>query len=579
MMKTKPLISSAILIMILWGHVFATDYVVNQKHRSANDAGPGTKKQPLKTIGAAAGRVKAGDKILIYEGIYREGVELKISGAENNPITIEAADPGKVIMRGSVVITGWKRETGESPVFSYDGWTNYFGPATPKEKDARGMPRNQLFSDGALIQEVFQSGDLKESTFFIDKEKKQIRLWLQKEEDPNTKLIEVSDREFLINAGTNNYIVLRGIRFEHGANGPQGGRALVRVRGNNCLVEDCSMSLAAATGFGLSGKNNIVRRCVFNNNGQQGFSVSFSVDCLIQDCESSYNNNIPYKTYNINWEAGGNKLAFCYRLLMERHQAHFNNGDGLWFDISNNECEIRNCLCTNNKRSGIFWEISFAANIHDNVLMGNNSQGILLAESNGPVVERNIMIGNTNGLTFRDMIRTTSPAIDDKLARSKEEAIWNHNEVVKNNVMAFNKNSQVRGAFLNKIERMVPTALQKKQAESQRVDSMVLAAIEYQAKDEEGQPIGLSLEKLNIRVDNNVYWADTISTLYQWPEIRYKTLDEVRKDLKFEENGIVADPKFADWKKLDLRVPKDSPLIVRGCYPQGRIPGVKTGIR
>lgn len=35
------------------------------------------------------------------------------------------------------------------------------------------------------------------------------------------------------------------------------------------------------------------------------------------------------------------------------------------------------------------------------------------------------------------------------------------------------------------------------------------------------------------------------------------------------------DPQFADLKKLDLRVPKDSPLIKLGCYPQGRISGVK----
>ena len=60
---------------------------------------------------------------------------------------------------------------------------------------------------------------------------------------------------------------------------------------------------------------------------------------------------------------------------------------------------------------------------------------------------------------------------------------------------------------------------------------------------------------------------------------KYKSLEEVRKDLKFEENGKIMNPQFADWKKLDLRVPKDSPLIKMGCYPQGRIPGVKLGIR
>jgi hypothetical protein len=55
-------------------------------------------------------------------------------------------------------------------------------------------------------------------------------------------------------------------------------------------------------------------------------------------------------------------------------------------------------------------------------------------------------------------------------------------------------------------------------------------------------------------------------------------LEVVRKDLKFEENGSFADPEFADWKKFDLRVPEDSPLLKLGCYPRSEIPGVKLGI-
>ena len=125
-MKTKLFTIMVAAIIVFCDSVYATEYVVDQNHRAANDAGPGTKKQPFKTIGAAVSRVKAGDKILIYAGIYRESVELKTSGTEGNLITVEAADPGKVIMRGSVVVTNWKRATGESPSYVYDGWTKYF---------------------------------------------------------------------------------------------------------------------------------------------------------------------------------------------------------------------------------------------------------------------------------------------------------------------------------------------------------------------------------------------------------------------------------------------------------------------
>jgi hypothetical protein len=46
----------------------------------------------------------------------------------------------------------------------------------------------------------------------------------------------------------------------------------------------------------------------------------------------------------------------------------------------------------------------------------------------------------------------------------------------------------------------------------------------------------------------------------------------------FEKDGMVLDPQFADWKNLDLRVPADSPLLSRGCYPKGEVPGVKLGV-
>ena len=212
-MKYRVLSISMVLTFILSSSNYATEYVVNQKNRVANDAGPGTKKEPFKTIGAAVIRVKAGDKILISAGIYRDSVELKTSGTEGNPITIEAADRGKVIMKGSVVVTDWKREPGNSPVYLHEGWTKYFGPVSQKEKDARAKSRNKVFSNGTIVEEVFQSGDLKENSFFIDKEQKQIHLWLIKGEDPNRKQIEVADQEFLFHSTGNNYITILGIRF------------------------------------------------------------------------------------------------------------------------------------------------------------------------------------------------------------------------------------------------------------------------------------------------------------------------------------------------------------------------------
>jgi hypothetical protein len=55
----------------------------------------------------------------------------------------------------------------------------------------------------------------------------------------------------------------------------------------------------------------------------------------------------------------------------------------------------------------------------------------------------------------------------------------------------------------------------------------------------------------------------------------YQDLKALYAEEGFEKDGMVLDPQFADWKNLDLRVPADSPLLSRGCYPKGEVPGVK----
>ena len=74
---------------------------VSQNHPNANDENDGTEEMPYKTINAAAAVAKAGDKIIVHEGIYRETVTPKNDGVPGAPIVIEGADGEAVTVSGA----------------------------------------------------------------------------------------------------------------------------------------------------------------------------------------------------------------------------------------------------------------------------------------------------------------------------------------------------------------------------------------------------------------------------------------------------------------------------------------------
>jgi hypothetical protein len=84
-------------------------YVVNQKYSEASDNNPGTNDLPLLTTSKAAQLVKAGERVLIRFGVYREMVELLNEGAgPDQMISYESAPDEQVIISGSRILkTTW----------------------------------------------------------------------------------------------------------------------------------------------------------------------------------------------------------------------------------------------------------------------------------------------------------------------------------------------------------------------------------------------------------------------------------------------------------------------------------------
>jgi hypothetical protein len=132
--------------------------VVAQNHPNASDANPGTQDRPFKTISRAAELAQPGDTVLVHEGIYREWVAPARGGVEGKPITYQAAQTHKAIIRGSEVYSGQWEPTGTPDVWRTTMPAEMFGTFNPfaaRISEARGGGvQGQVFIDGQLMREA-----------------------------------------------------------------------------------------------------------------------------------------------------------------------------------------------------------------------------------------------------------------------------------------------------------------------------------------------------------------------------------------------------------------------------------------
>ena len=582
----------------------AENYIVNRRHPEASDENPGTAEEPFKTISRAAKAVRPGDVVIIRCGVYREAVAVDANGTAEAPISFQAAPGERVVVTGADEITQWEKVEGEGNIFRTP-WAHRFithskHAAHPDDDYHRAIGRaEQVFVQGRLLHQVLRREAMSRGSFYVDPAAKQLYVWSRDSRDlaASTVPIEASVRSVIWTNG-GNWVHLSGLRFRYCANPAQQGA--VRIYGHNNWIEDCTFehanSIGAQFGGGPGGTRDIlVRRCTFQHNGQMGFSAVRAHGLAMSDCLVRNNNT---KGFNRGWEAGGNKIALCRDLVIERSRFLDNAGHGLWFDIGNVKCEVRSCLIADNDNAGIFYEISYSLFAHDNVIVGNGfgastgawgaDGGISLSSSPECWIERNAIVGNKEGFQFREQPRATRRIDDDTDANDANDAggandvkrhpIWNHDSVIRNNYIANNRDWQVGGWFDIADGRHWPEKLQTGWEPAGDRPAADIAA-EYKAK---GQPVGGSLGKLRIRFEGNVYWAQPPQGLYLWgctwrKHRKYADLDAVRKDLSLEANSRTAPPDFADFAARDLRLPRDHPAIRMRCYPTADVPTVRLG--
>ena len=299
-------------------------------------------------------------------------------------------DPG-AILSGAKLLTSFTRQ-GSWWVAS--GQTQQ-GPVHGEcEPDSPGCAYPEdLFVDDVLLQHVTSLSALGPGTWFFDYAQDKIYL----ADDPAGHRVEtsVSRRAFY---GSASNVTLRGLIIEKYANEAQHGAIhgqdpATETISHNWVVEANELRWNHGAGLIIGHGMQVLDNLVYQN-GQIGIA-GIGDDVLIDGNEIAFNNT---SGFNWEWEAGGTKFVKTRRLVVRNNFVHDNVGPGLWTDIDNLDTLVEGNYVANNIDSGIFHEISYAAVIRYNTVVGNGfgrcnwlwGSGILIAAS--PNVE---VYGNT----------------------------------------------------------------------------------------------------------------------------------------------------------------------------------------
>lgn len=563
-------------------------YEVAQQHPQASDEGPGTAVRPWKTLAKAAEKAGPGDVVFIRGGIYRERVLARTSGTADAPIRFEAAPGERVVVTGADRFADWQKVNDAQPVYRlpwphrFVGWNATM--AHPGDEYHRLIGRcEQVMVDGYFLRQVLDAGQLAPGTFFADVTNKALLVCDVGGRDLRKVHVEASVRQEVLRV-EGDHVQVRGLRFRFAANMAQHGAVV--LAGRHDVLEDCVVESMNAPGATFTGEDAIVRRCVFRDNGEVGFGGSGAHRLLVTECVVENNNT---KGFDRGWEAGGLKLCMSRGVVLERSRFVRNRAGGIWFDIGNTNCVVRNCLIADNEDAGLFYEISYGLHAHDNVIVGNGfagtagawgaQAGISLSSSPGCLIERNLIAANREGFNFREQMRTTST-----IGGGRDVPVWNHDQLIRNNLLVFNRDTQVWGWFDVKDNRHWPA---RDAATNQAVAPGTARpgdlAGAYVAKNAEGQPQGLTLEALRFRFENNVYFAAPGRGWFGWGPTwtrhkRYASLGEFQADLGLDTGGQAFDPGFADLIRLDFRLRPEVMARIKDRYPQGQVPGVVLGV-
>jgi hypothetical protein len=238
----KKLAYNLLILLVLTPSVaYPGEYHVAVNGSNDND---GSASKPFKTINFAAQLAQPGDVITVHAGTYREWINPARGGeSDSKRIVYRAAAGDKVEIKGSEIVTGWKKEKGKEGVWKVTIPDSFFGSYNPYRDSIYGdwftsygriHHTGEVFLNGKSLYEkeklekVFNpvpfdnSRDKEGSTYtwYCESVAGNTTIWANFQKfNPNKELVELTTRRtcFYPDKPGINYITISGFHISQAA--------------------------------------------------------------------------------------------------------------------------------------------------------------------------------------------------------------------------------------------------------------------------------------------------------------------------------------------------------------------------
>ncbi|WP_111708563.1 NosD domain-containing protein [Lutibacter citreus] len=456
-MKLKS-IFIGIAILLICNSLVAKEYFVSVKGSNQN---PGTKKLPFRTIQKAADIAISGDIVTVEGGTYREWVSPMHGGYhKTKPIIYRAASGEKVHIKGSEVVTNWKR-------FNKNVWkttvdNSLFGDFNPFDRFVKGdwlLTANKYHLGEVYLNEksLYETASLHQLDNPIahkkaqDKEAAKLQWFAEVKDDvtiiyanfgegvnPNKHLTEINVRPtcFFPKKTGVNYIIVQGFYISQVATqwAPPTGEQIGAIGphwSKGWVIENNVIRNSKCTGISLgkefaSGDNEFSKR-----NNLRGFHRQ--IETLITAIDLGWSkerigshtirNNTIYEcgqtgicghmgcafstiSYNKIYDINNKRLIFGAEVagiklhapidVLVAHNYVINTYKAIWLDWQAEGTRITGNLFANNEWQDVFVEVSHGPTLIDNNIMLSHSS--LTTASHGVAAVHNLFGGTMRTL-------------------------------------------------------------------------------------------------------------------------------------------------------------------------------------